>query len=328
MKPAMEYEEQYFKMEISGVAIDAALTTPKGMPPRWGIVLAPGSYFNDVNGNYSQKDGNPFEFKPNTIAHIARQLACRGHSVLRYARSGRVVLDDVAAVKLDRFIGRVDEVAGAYRTLRERVPQIQRLALAGHSEGASVCLLLLTTRTDMQVDAYVSLSGPGKRFFDVILDACGAALQDGMVVLGTQRMPVDLYRRSIELVRLAQPIPEEMRRVLPPFGVHAMTTKNQDYLRDYDQLNPLTAAAQVTAPMMIVQGSKDTSVSPDNARLLQMARQYSATFTRVAMFSDLNHFYKHVPPNTPHFANFMLEGETDTAVALAISDWLHNLDGV
>ena len=42
----------------------AALTAPKGLEPERSVVLAPGSFYNDLDRNYNMKDGNPFEAHP------------------------------------------------------------------------------------------------------------------------------------------------------------------------------------------------------------------------------------------------------------------------
>jgi hypothetical protein len=81
----MDWQEYHFKMEICGVSIDAALALPLNGTRRWEIMLVPGSYFNDVDGNYAQKHGNPFEARPNTYRDLARQLAERGRVAPRYA---------------------------------------------------------------------------------------------------------------------------------------------------------------------------------------------------------------------------------------------------
>jgi uncharacterized protein len=322
----MAINEIRFSFEAGGIRIPAALTLPPRKTPRWGIVLVPGSFNNDIDGNYSYADGNPFELRPHTNADLARQLADHGHAVLRYARAGTTVVDTDKAQASRTFAARADVVAAAVAELRRRIPGETPLAVAGHSEGAAVVLLLLTTRTDAGVKAYISLSGPGMRFFDVMVAQSAPNVQkDGKITFAGFTFPFDLYCRSFEYVRAGEPIPEDIRAVLPPFGVHAMPPAAQKYLIEYDRLDPAAAIAQVDIPVFIVQGGSDTSVTPENAERLLIARQGKETMTGRAFFPELNHFYKLVPPGTPPSANFGLENETDPRVADAVSDWLDEL---
>ena len=88
-------EEELF-LEAEGVRLPAKLTRPAGEPPRWGIVIIPGSMANDVDGNYPETGSSPHLY-----ADLARQLAGHGHAVLRYAKegaqTGSVVVDEAAS---------------------------------------------------------------------------------------------------------------------------------------------------------------------------------------------------------------------------------------
>jgi uncharacterized protein len=321
----MEYTEKHFMMEVSGMEIPAALALPAEGQPNWGLVLVPGSFYNDIDGNYSQKDGNPFEAHPNAYAQLSRQLAGRGVAVLRFARSGTRVLDAEKAAALSSFAGRVEIAAGACETLRNLLPGLSHLALAGHSEGAAVSLLLLSSRPDVPVDAYVSLSGPGLRFFDVMIEQVKPNVQDGMLIMWDRKVPFDLYCSSIELIRAGQPIPEDLRKELPPYGMHTAPPEGLRYLRDYDSLEPGELLSRLNIPVLIVQGGQDTSVLPQDAERLAASRPGKEALTARAFFPELNHFYKVVPPGLPSMDNFALETETDERVSQAVSDWLNSL---
>ncbi len=321
----MTTTETKLMIEVGGTLVPAAVSMPSGTTPRRGVVLVPGSFNNDLDGNYAHADGNPFEIRPNILLDLARQLAGLGHAVLRYAKAGTKIIDEEKAVALRSFAGRSVVAAAACAELRRFVPGLDRLAVAGHSEGAAVSLALLTSKPDTAVDAFISLSGPGMRFFDVMVAQSEPNARNGIVSFAGFSFPLEFYRRSFDYIRAGQPVPEEIRAVLPPFGVHAMPPEARRYLVDYDKLDPCRAISGLPQPVLIVQGGQDTSVIPENAERLAAARRGKEGATTRADFPGLNHFYKSVPPGTPPTAIFALEGETDGGVAAAIDGWLRGL---
>jgi hypothetical protein len=331
MEHAIDQEiiETTFQFEVDGVAIPAAVTLPKHGIVTWCVVIIPGSFFNDLDGNYATSDYNPFAMRPNTYADLARQLARQGHAVLRYARAGQVVVDPAQAAAPQVFAQRAVVVAQACRVLRDRVPQARACALAGHSEGSVVALLLLAHHTDRAIDAFISLSGPAYRFFDLMIRQMEPQVQDdGMLTFPFSdfRFTFAAFQRSLELVRAGEPIPDDLQQQLPPFGVHAMDTDSQRYLREYDAaLDPAQAIAAITCPVLIVQGGQDNSVSPENGERLYAARHGHPAGTAQTFLPELNHFYKPVPPGLPAMPAAMLEGATDERVSQAINTWLCQL---
>jgi pimeloyl-ACP methyl ester carboxylesterase len=169
----------------------------------------------------------------------------------------------------------------ACQTLHQRVPALKRLVLAGHSEGAAVCLLMLTKQPDVLVDAFIILSGPGKRFFDVMLGGIVANLRDGNLKTGEIGIPLDLYERAIELVRLAQLVP---RRAAPgsatvrPSRNAAASPTIPPRLR----LPGPRCGDRPTGPAGVDRpGGADTSVTPGNAHRLLVARKEKQTLTSI-----------------------------------------------
>jgi pimeloyl-ACP methyl ester carboxylesterase len=321
----MRNTEQKLTIECSGTLVPAALTLPKDTAPAWGVVLVPGSFFNDVDGNYAMRDGNPFEVRPHMYADLARQLSHRGIAVLRYSRAGKTVIDAEKAARAGKFPARADEAAQACRSLRRSVPGLRQIALAGHSEGAAVALLLLTAQTDVRVDAFISLSGPGQKFFDIMIEQSVPNVRDGVLAMMDFKVPFGLFKESFRYIREGQPIPEEIKKLFPPYAIQVMPPQALEYLRDYDRLDPAEAIGKLAVPILIVQGGRDLSVLPENADRLAAGLRGKSTLVSKAFFPELNHFYKFVPPGTPPHLNFGLETETDERIAQAIADWLDRI---
>ncbi len=319
--------EKALTLTANGQNIPAMLSLPAGGPAEWGIVLIPGSFPNDVDGNYSTALGSPFAGKPHMYRDLARQLAGRGCAVLRYARGGATAVDAAEAASHRHFSDRTAVVAEAVRALRAAVPGLTHCALAGHSEGGPVALLFLSGRPDAGIDAYVSLSAPARRIFDIMLQQVEASVKDGFWSLGAMKFPFADYKLAMELIRRGEAVPEALKKTLPPFGVHTMDDVSRNYLREYDRIDSPALMAALSRPVLIVQGGRDTSVLPDNAEALFTARKGNPAPTDTATFPELQHFYKKCPPGLDPNLAFALETDSDPAVADAIAAWLRKIGG-
>src|SRR5262249_55445237 len=147
------------------------------------------------------------------------------------------------------------------RVARRHFPQT-RIAVAGHSEGSVVGAMTCVRFPDAPVDAYISLSGPAYRFYDLMLRGAERRAVDGVLQLGPMKMPLDLYCKAVDVARRGTPPPEELNAL--PFGFHKMDPDSQQYLRDYDAVDNSEMVAQIPYPTLIVQGGADMSVWFEN----------------------------------------------------------------
>jgi hypothetical protein len=318
----MPIQEKPFVLVVNGTSAPAVVTSPEDGAAAWGIVLVPGSFMNDIDGDYLPEHGNPFTAKPHAYKDLARQLAAGGCAVLRYARGGVTVVDKDQAQAHRHFADRTAVVAEAVRVLRAAVPTVRHIALAGHSEGGPVSLLLMTTDRATKIDAYISLSAPALRMFDLLRQQTAKSVKDGMLSFGPRTYPFAAYEQAMALVREGKPVPAELAKQLPPMGVWAMDETSKRYLREYDEIDSRKLIAEIGCPVLILQGTEDTSVDPDNAAKLFEARKGNPAPTEIVLFPGLQHFYKKVPAGLDPMAAFGLETESDPAVAAAISAWL------
>jgi uncharacterized protein len=325
MEKVMPITEKQYALVVNGTSAPAVVTSPEDGDAAWGLVLVPGSFRNDIDGDYLPEHGNPFMAKPHAYKDLARQLAGRGCAVLRYARGGVTVVDKDQAQAHRHFADRTAVVAEAVRVLRAAVPSVKHIALAGHSEGGPVSLLLMTTDRETRIDAYISLSAPAIRMFDLMRQQTAMSVKDGMVSFGPMTYSFVAYDQAMALVREGKPVPADLMKQLPPMGVWAMDETSKRYLREYDEIDSRKLIAEIACPVLIVQGKEDTSVYPDSADMLFEARKGNVAPTEIALFPGLQHFYKSVPAGLAPMAAFGLDTESDPAVAAAISAWLAKL---
>ena len=300
--------EETFEFEVDGKRIPAALTRPDTLDPQWCVILVPGSGPSDIDGNYPE--GGPYMWpgRTNVLRDLATHIAERGAACIRYSRTNMTTTNEEKARAFKRFDHRPNVVSNLCRIARERIPG-SRIALAGHSEGSVVASMACLHATN-KVDAYISLSGPAYRFYDLMLEGANRHSVNGVMQLGPMKMSLDLYRKAVDVARHGTPPPEELNSL--PFGFHKMDPDSQEYLRGYDAVDNREMVSRVACPVLIVQGGADESVWFENGTMLVESRRNSQHPTNRAFFPELDHFYKR-------------KGDTsvDPQVATAIVDWLN-----
>lgn len=307
--------EEALAIEEAGHRIPAVLTLPASGRPSAAVLIVPGSLAIDVDGNMPMFGANTHAY-----ADLARQLAARGHAVLRYAKrgpgTGSTVIDAEAAAANRTFRSRVTVLAAALAQLRARMPQPMPVVLAGHSEGAVVSFV--AAAEGMPVRGVVSLSGPSVGIFDIMREQLPLPPDS----------PPDAYAAfdsAVAALRAGRP--------LPPLDPADATTASLAYIAqsgeagirymvEIDAVDPLVTALRIHQPMLFVQGGRDTSVPRHHAERLAAARRDRALPTETAFFPQLSHFYKVAEPALDPMAAFTLTTESDPAVADAIAEWI------
>jgi pimeloyl-ACP methyl ester carboxylesterase len=310
------FTERPLTLEVDGVRIPAALTLPVGADPISAVLLLPGSLFSDVDGNYPA-----WGVRPNLYAELSRQLAVRGHAVLRHAKTGpgtgSEVVDPVRAAEAFRhFCQRVVISRAALRALRESLGEIaERIRIwiaAGHSEGAVVASLLAAEEPSL--DGFVSLSGPSVGLLDIMRDQMAG-------------MPGDLsdFDEAAARIRRGEPLPPEAAQNPQTAMLAQMDPKSLVYIREVDAVDPTRAWAAVDRPLLLIQGGRDLSVPEKHVHRIREARGNQAT--EIAIFPELQHFYKRAEAGMDPQASFALATETDPRVAEAMDGWVRRLAG-
>ena len=318
-EPPPPYVEEALALEAFGARIPAAITRPRSGAPRSAIVLIPGSLFLDVDGNMPA-----FGAHPHAYADLSRQLAERGHVVLRFAKlgpgTGSEVIDEELARRHRHFFTRVEVAGVALDTLLARVPVATAapVVAAGHSEGAVVATLLAAR--DDRIEALVTLSGPSVGLFDIMREQLPLPPDS----------PPEAYAAfdaAVAAARAGEPLPEGTGSDPTTRSFAWMGEESLPFVVEIDGVDPAAELAKLQKPVLIVQGGADASVRPWHADALAVAHVTGPT--SVVRLPGLTHFYKTLDegmaPGDP--AAFMLDGESDTAVAAAIDDWVGDVHG-
>jgi uncharacterized protein len=308
---AMAPREQPLEVLATGFAIPARITLPAGAP-KGAILLLPGSLFSDVDGDYPSMG-----MKPHVYADLAGQLATQGWASLRMAKigpgTGSRVVDQDEARRNTTFAARVPQAAEALRLLRQAAPSGPAI-VAGHSEGAIAANLLASGSHGREIAGVVSLSGPALRLLDILRGQVAA-----MGGPGAPPPDLSVLDAAIAAIRAGRPLAPEAARNPQTAMMASMPPASLAYLADVDRVDPLAAIAKVPQPMLLIQGGRDDSVTPDQVAALAKARGRRPTDVR--RFPDLTHFYKTAVKGLSPQAAMALSTPSDPAVAQVMAAW-------
>jgi len=302
------WTEHALVLEVDGLRIPAVVAQPAGGRAASAILLIPGSLFSDADGNFPV-----WGWRPHAYADLARQLAARGHVVLRYAKAGpgtgTEVLDAERARAHQHFAERVAVARHALGVLRaEPAARGAPVYLAGHSEGAVVASLAAAEEPD--VAGVVSLSGPSAGLLSIMREQLPDSADPAAFEAGAQA------------IRRGEPVPAEARQSPGMVALASMDPATLRYIREVDAVDPAAATGRVRAPMLLVQGGRDASVREHHVRAL--ARTRGSLPTEIALFPELQHFYKRVDAGMDPAAAMQISTESDPAVAAAIDRWIRS----
>ncbi|KQR83739.1 hydrolase [Sphingomonas sp. Leaf343] len=262
---------------LAGTLLDAG----KGAPV---VVVISGSGPTDRDGN------NPMGVTAASYRLLAEALAERGVSTLRIDKrgmfgSGRAVTD-ANAVTI------ADYAADAKGWAAEAARRTGALCawLLGHSEGGLVALR--AAQDPRGLCGVILIAAPGRPLGAVMREQLRANPANAPI-LSAALGAID----SLEAGRRVDPA------TLPPPLAGLFPAAVQGFLIDAFAQDPVTLAARIMLPVLIVQGDRDLQVSVDDARALAKADPQAT----LAIVPGVNHVLKTVgegrAPNLSAYAD-------------------------
>jgi alpha-beta hydrolase superfamily lysophospholipase len=292
--PGAPYTAEEVSVAASGgFALGGTLTLPKNRTGRVpAVVTITGSGLEDRDEAIAGVRGyRPFRQLADTLGRIGvavLRLDDRGYGASRGDQS-RATSADFA-----------DDIRSALTYLRQR-PEIDpsRLFLVGHSEGGAIAPLVASTDTTLR--GIVLLAGPAR---------------NGMDILKSQIRYQIGRDSSISPARRDSLIAAQEALI-------QTTADKQPWMRYFITHDPLATARTVSTPVLLLQGTTDRQITPDQVNLLANAfREGGNTDVTVRTFPGLDHLFLADPSGNPAAYGELPSKTVGKNVLGTIADWI------
>ncbi|HEY2237706.1 MAG TPA: alpha/beta fold hydrolase [Streptosporangiaceae bacterium] len=299
------FTEQEVTVGAGPRAVPGTLTRPRTPGPHPAVVLLSGSGPNDRDETIGRN--KPFK-------DLAWGLATQGLAVLRYDKvtvaHPAEVAGDPGFTVADEYV--TDAVAAVGLLGRHEAADPSRIFVLGHSLGGTVAPRVAAA--EPSVAGLVILAGTAQR-----LDRAGVRQFRYLARLGPEPDPAsqaaaEVLARQAALVDSPELSPDTPASELP-FGVPAA------YWLDLRAYDPVATAAQLTRPMLFVQGGRDYQVTiPDDMDRWRAGLDGRADVTFRVFDRDNHLFFTGTGPSSP--AEYEPAQHVDPAVVGTIADWI------
>lgn len=299
--------DENVRIEANGFSLAGTLSKPTtAAGPLPAVILVSGSGPTDRDETVA---GIPI------FGQLAHALAEAGFAVLRYDKRG--VGQSGGRVESATLIDYADDVRAAVRMLADRKDiDRRRIALVGHSEGGS--LSLITASKEKRVAAVALLATIGTTGADLNMYQVTHALERSNRPADERQQTVQLQQQIQQAVITGKgweaiKVPEAVRR-----------QADTPYFQSFLTFDPARVIKDVDQALLVVQGSLDTQVPPDNAdklAALANARKKAPT-TEVVKVTGINHLL--VPATTGEVDEYTRLGNVQVSpqVTDAVASWL------
>ncbi len=254
--------------DVARSGLYGTLALPEGGKPVRAVLILAGSGPTDRNGN------NPGGSN-DSLKLLAHGLAAEGIASLRVDKRG-IAASAGAALREEEL--RIESyVADAITWLdfmRSELVQ-SRVFLLGHSEGALIATVA-ARRTD--VAGLILLAGAGERADRIIARQLAAGGVPEALQAASKRIA-----ESLRAGKAVTDVPAELLALYRP--------SVQNYLMSWLPLDPAAELAQTRGPVLVVQGTSDLQILPEDAQRLAAAR----TGIKLVLIEGMNHVLKEAP---------------------------------
>jgi pimeloyl-ACP methyl ester carboxylesterase len=265
----------------NGFSLAGTITRPENIAKPPVVILVSGS---------GPQDRDETVFGIPVLGQVAGRLSDAGFFVVRYDKRG--VGQSGGRIETTSIDAYADDVRGVVTWIRKRKDvDRDRIALVGHSEGGAVALLV-GSQMRGDVRALGLIAAPGQSGRDITLMQQRRALDKLKEPEASKLAKAELQVKIMDAVVTGsgwETVPPELRR-----------QSDTPWFKSWLQFNPAEVMRRTNQPILIVQGSLDTQVSPEQADRLEAmanARKINATTaTRKVLVPGINHLL--VPART------------------------------
>jgi fermentation-respiration switch protein FrsA (DUF1100 family) len=203
----------------------------------------------------------------------------------------------------------------------------RRCFLVGHSEGGILAPIIAS---EDNLEGIVLLAGAAHSLDFIIRgqverlnQAMGKSEEEVQAALAQEDQYLDFVRASegewsdYTFDQLKGAMPWLTQETLPQ-----ITALSLSWLREHFLHDPIETIQQVSCPVLILQGEKDSQVPADEANLLAAALVAAGNAdVTLDLFPDLNHLMRH-HPEEPNLVYRHLDEPVDPRVIDAVTGWI------
>ncbi|MGN7783973.1 alpha/beta hydrolase family protein [Niabella sp. 22666] len=248
------------------------------------VILQAGSGPTDRKGN------NPLGVNANSYWMLAHELVKNNIASLLIDKRGIAASKnagkDESKLVFDDFIKDLEDWA----TLLKKDKRVQKLVLAGHSEGS---LIAMVAAQKVKVSKYISIAGPAKSIDQII----NWQLEQQAPILAPAAD--SLFKRLKKGEKIDS---------IPPLLSSLFRPSIQPYMVSWMKYSPCAEIKKVKVPVLIVQGSQDYQVQQSEGEELYACNPRAG----FSIIPGMNHVLKKSP------GNFAEDRATYTQPALPI----------
>ena len=268
LKPFTEVAATYDELTIpvEGGKLKVALQMPDNLTGELAIIQA--------GSGPTNKDGNTIgSGKNDSLKMLAEDLATQGIASVRFDKRG--IGENTALIKKEqdlRFNQYVNDVVAIldYMKQDERFTSIH---LIGHSEGA---LIMTLAAQDSDIGSLTLLAGAGRPADELLMEQLTASLPSTLLVES---------KTALEKLKAGKMVSNVSAELQSLFRASV-----QPYMMSWLQYDPQQELANVSAPILIVQGKKDIQITQADATALKNGNEQAT----VRYFDQMNHVLKDI----------------------------------
>jgi uncharacterized protein len=320
VKPYPYHEEDVtYENKVQNVTLAATLTVPPGQGPFPGVVLITGSGPQD-------RDETLLGHKPFLV--LSDYLTRHGIVVLRADDRGTGKSTGVFATATTADFATDTEAGVAYLKTRAEVDP-HKIGLIGHSEGGVIAPMIAARNKDVAFIVMMAGTGvPGDQVIvaqgEAIAIAGGGNPEEAAKSAAKQREIMQLIETEKDEAVLDKELREKMKGDVPEaqigMEIKEMTSPWFRYFLTYD---PATALRKVTCPVLVLNGSLDKQVLPDeNLPAIRKALEEAGNkHFEIDELPGLNHLFQTAKTGSP--VEYAQIEETMSPVALdKMATWI------
>lgn len=238
--------------------IDGSLIEPNNNSKTIAIIIG--------GSGPTDRDGNQNFAKTNNLKKIALKLAEHGIASFRFDKRvvKQIKMNNINTdILFDDFVNDAVDVVNYFKTKSE----FDKIYIIGHSQGSLIGML---AAKEAKIDGLISIAGAGQSIDKVLIDQIEA----------TAPMFTEDTKRVIGILRSGETTTDYPVALASVFNITI-----QKFMMSWMEHDPAAIIANLDIPVLIINGTKDLQVSPDEAKLLHEASKNS----ELKIIDKMNH---------------------------------------